>query len=154
MTLNHHKKQLGVVKMEFAIFIQKDEGSVYGVAIPDVAGCFSSGESIEEAIKNASEAISAHFELLLESGERLNLASSKIEDLMKDPEYQDGGIWALAHVDMSKLDTKPERINISVPHFALCKIDEHIESRHETRSGFLIRAAFNQIANESVSHAA
>ena len=140
--------------MEFAIFIQKDEGSVYGVAIPDVPGCFSSGESIEEAIQNASEAICAHFELLLESGDKFDLATSKIEDLMKDPDYQDGGIWALAHVDMSKLDTKPERINISVPRFALNKIDQYIETRHETRSGFLIRAAFNQIANETSNLAA
>lgn len=135
--------------MEFAIFIQKDEGSVYGVAIPDVPGCFSSGETIEEAIKNASEAIYAHIELLLESGEKPDLATSKIEDLRKYPDYQDEGIWALTHVDMSKLDTKPERINISVPRFALSKIDQYIETRHETRSGFLIRAAFNQIANET-----
>lgn len=134
--------------MEFAIFIQKDEGSVYGVAIPDVPGCFSSGDSIEDAIKNASEAITSHFELLLESGEKPNLVTSKIEELRKNPDYQDEGIWALAHVDMSRLDTKPERINISVPRFALSKIDQYIETRHETRSGFLIRAAFNQMANE------
>jgi metal-responsive CopG/Arc/MetJ family transcriptional regulator len=43
----------------------------------------------------------------------------------------------LVDIDMTKLDTKPERINISMPKFVLSRIDDFIGARHETRSGFL-----------------
>ena len=52
--------------MRYPIAIQKDEDSCYGVTVPDIPGCFSAGESLDEAIKNAHEAISAHLEILAE----------------------------------------------------------------------------------------
>lgn len=134
--------------MELAIIIHKDEGSVYGVTVPDIPGCFSSGDTISDAISNTKEAIYSHLEVLLESGESVSLNASSIDELAQDPDYQ-GGMWAFVSVDMSKLDVKPERINISVPRFVLSQIDEFISARHETRSGFLARAALNAIAEES-----
>lgn len=47
----------------------------------------------------------------------------------------------MVEIDLDKLDNKPERINISIPRFVLNKIDKYAESRHETRSGLLSRAA-------------
>ncbi|NRR30473.1 type II toxin-antitoxin system HicB family antitoxin [Oxalobacteraceae bacterium] len=58
-------------------------------------------------------------------------------------------MWALVNVDFAKLDSKPERINISIPRFILSKIDRYAESRHETRSGFIARAALQLIETES-----
>jgi len=60
-----------------------------------------------------------------------------------------GAIWALVDVDASKFDSKPERINISIPRFVLKKIDSYAESKHETRSGFISRAALAVIAEET-----
>ena len=37
--------------------IHKDEGSAYGVHFPDVPGCFSAGETPDEAIRNAATAL-------------------------------------------------------------------------------------------------
>lgn len=134
--------------MEMPIAIHKDENSVYGVIVPDVPGCYSWGDTIDEAIKNAREAIYSHYEVLAESGDAVIFKVSKIEDLQGDDEYT-GAIWALVDVDASKFDSKPERINISVPRFVLKRIDSYAESKHETRSGFISRAALAVIAEET-----
>jgi len=134
--------------MKFAIVIHKEDGTVFGVTVPDIPGCFSAGETFDEAIQNAKDAIYAHFEVLNEEGMKIDLKQSSIDDLIANPDYQ-GGIWALVDIDMAKVDTKPERINISIPRFVLSKIDEHINSRHETRSGFLARAALREIEEDS-----
>jgi predicted RNase H-like HicB family nuclease len=134
--------------MEFPVIIHKDANSVYGVTVPDVAGCHSFGETIEEALRNTKEAIHSHIEVLLEEGETVDLAPSNIDDLIGNDDYA-GGIWALVDVDLTKLDTKPERINISIPRFVLQKVDSFAESRHESRSGLLARAALRLIAEET-----
>lgn len=134
--------------MEMPIAIHKDENSVYGVTVPDVPGCYSWGDTIDEAIRNAREAIYSHYEVLAESGEALSFKASRIQDLVVDEEYA-GAIWALVDVDASKFDSKPERINISIPRFVLKKIDSFAEARHETRSGFIARAALAMIAEEA-----
>jgi predicted RNase H-like HicB family nuclease len=134
--------------MEMPIAIHKDANSVYGVTVPDVPGCYSWGDTIDDAIKNARVAIYGHYQALAESGEALRFKTSRIEDLAADEEYA-GAIWALVDVDASKFDSKPERINISIPRFVLKKIDSFAELKHETRSGFISRAALAMIAEET-----
>jgi len=139
--------------MNYAAVIHKDADSAYGVIVPDIPGCYSSGETFDEAIQSVKEAIYAHLEILLEEGQQIVTKPSKIEDLINNPDYKDG-IWALVDIDMTKLDTKPERINISLPKFVLSRIDDFIGARHETRSGFLARAALNAIDEETTNKVA
>lgn len=37
-----------------------------------------------------------------------------LDRLVKDPEYQ-GGVWLLTDIDLSRIETKPVRLNISRP---------------------------------------
>lgn len=134
--------------MEIAVVIHKDEQSVYGVTVPDIPGCFSWGETIDDALKNTREAIVAHTLTMLEEGMAFDIEPSRIEDLHANDDYANG-IWALVEIDFAQIDPKPERINISIPRFALSRIDKFAASRHESRSGFLTRAALNVIAAES-----
>ena len=134
--------------MDIPVVIFKDEGSVYGVNVPDIKGVHSWGDTVEEALKNVKEAITSHIETLLELGESVEISQSKIGELQEDPEHA-GGIWALVSLDLDKLDSKPERINISLPRFVLGKIDRYAASRHETRSGLLSRAVLQLIDTES-----
>jgi predicted RNase H-like HicB family nuclease len=134
--------------MDIPVVIHKEDGTVYGVTVPDIPGCHSWGDTIDDAMKNAREAIHRHIETLLELEEKVNISSSSIEELSRNPDYA-GGFWALVDVDLSKLDTKPERINISLPKFILNRIDSYVATRHETRSGFLARAALNTITKEA-----
>lgn len=136
--------------MQLPIAIHKDQGSIFGVTIPDVEGCFASGDTIEAAIKNAQSAIYAHIETSLELGDVVDVTASSIADLVSDEDYV-GAIWAVVDVDLSKLDPTPERVNISVPRFALAKIDAHAAASNEKRSGFLTRAALATIARESAA---
>ena len=133
--------------LEFPIAIHKEAGTVYGVTVPDVPGCHSWGDTIDDAIRNAREAIKGHVATLVELGQPVNIRCSTIEALMAKQEYA-GAIWALADVDVSKLDARPERINVSLPRFVLQQIDVYVERRHETRSGFLARAALAALAQE------
>ncbi|GJG93124.1 type II toxin-antitoxin system HicB family antitoxin [Cupriavidus pauculus] len=133
--------------MEFPIAIHKDSGSVYGVTVPDVPGCHSAGETIEDAIRNAREAITSHFEVLLSLEEKIEARPTPIATLSARAEFA-GAVWALADVDMEKLDATAERINISLPRFVLHKIDMFVGARHETRSGFLARAAMETMSSK------
>jgi len=136
--------------MEIPIAIHKDEGSVYGVIVPDMPGVHSWGETIDHAIRNTKEAIYGHVATLVELGDDVTFAVSPIEALAFDPAYT-GAVWVLVEIDLTRLDSKPERINISIPRFVLHKIDAHVESRHETRSGFLARAALEALSRDSRS---
>ncbi|WP_426088829.1 type II toxin-antitoxin system HicB family antitoxin [Janthinobacterium sp. PSPC1-1] len=136
--------------MYIPVVIFKDEASVYGVNVPDIKGVHSWGDSVEDALNNVWAAITSHIETLLELGEPLDITQSKIEALQDYPEHA-GGIWALVQLDLEKLDSKPERINISMPSFVLSKIDRYAAVRHETRSGLLSRAALGLIEAEAKS---
>src|SRR6202012_2604631 len=126
--------------MEFPIVVHKDDGSVYGVPVPDIPGVHSWGDTIDDAIRNAKEAIVGHVSTLIELGEEVGFTCSTVEELAAQPEYC-GAIWALVSGDLSHLGWKPEWTNIRLARFVLHKIDAYVEARPETRSGFLARAA-------------
>lgn len=89
----------------------------------------------------------------IDSNIAVKFEPSIIEALRSDRAYADA-IWAMVDIDPSKFDTRPERVNISLPRFVLAQIDEYAEKHHETRSGFLVRAALEAIRGESeASHA-
>ncbi len=133
--------------MEFPIAIHKDEGSVYGVIVPDIAGCHSWGTTIEDAIHNAREAIESHVATLIECGEEVELSVSSVEALRHQKDYADA-VWALVDIDPAKFDMKPERVNISLPR-SCSERSTHFAGKHqETRSGFLARVALDAIREE------
>lgn len=133
--------------MLFPIAIHKDDGTSYGVTVPDVPGCYSFGDTIEEAISNAKEAVIGHIETLLELGEPVDIKVTEIDALKANDAFKDAA-WAFVDVDLAQLDSKPERVNISLPKFVLNRIDQYVASKHETRSGFLARAALSALAHE------
>jgi hypothetical protein len=59
-----------------------------------------------------------------------------------------GWIWALAEVDPALLSDKAERVNITLPARLLRRIDDYARAHHETRSGFLARAAIGAMRPE------
>lgn len=60
---------------------------------------------------------------------------------MRHPDYQDGGVWMLADIDLSRVSTRAVRINISLPEALVKTIDDEAKSRHMSRSAFLAMAA-------------
>jgi predicted RNase H-like HicB family nuclease len=131
--------------MQFPIFIQKDKRSDYGVIIPDLPGCFSAGETLEQAIQNAHEAIECHLEGLFIDNEPVPLKKHLEQHLEDDPELQ-GCILALVEIDISMLSGKTTRINVSLPERFLAQIDEFTQQQGGNRSGFLLDAAMSYMA--------
>lgn len=50
--------------MKYPVVIHKVEGSIYGVIIPNIAGCFSAGDTYKEAFRKAKKAAYEHLKLL------------------------------------------------------------------------------------------
>jgi predicted RNase H-like HicB family nuclease len=113
----------------------------FGVVVPDLPGCFSAGDTLDEAMTNAREAILLHLEGLLDDGKAFP-APSLIEGLQKKRSYR-GWTWAVVDVDASELGDKAARINITMPQRILRAVDAYARKQGETRSGFIARAALD-----------
>ncbi len=124
--------------MKYAIVIHKDQESDYGVTFPDIPGCFSAGDTIEEAISMAQEAAECHIEGLLLDSEPVPV-STPIESHQDNQDYKDA-LWALIKIDISKLSLKSKRVNISIPERLLTSIDHFAKNHGETRSGLFAQA--------------
>lgn len=53
------------------VILIPDETGGYVVEVPSLPGCYSQGESVEEALENIREAIDLHIEDILASGEEV-----------------------------------------------------------------------------------
>jgi len=135
--------------MRYPVVIHKDLDSDYGVTIPDLPGCFSAGETIDDALAQAAEAIECHVEGLLLDKEPLPLPTS-IEQHRGNPDYTEG-IWAIVPVDIAKLSGKAKRINITMPERLLTLVDTYASEHGETRSGLIAEAAMAYIANRRLT---
>ncbi|WP_017525417.1 type II toxin-antitoxin system HicB family antitoxin [Pusillimonas noertemannii] len=125
--------------MRFPVVLHTDDGTRYGVSVPDLPGCFSAGDTLEEALEQVKEAIDLHLEGLVEDGGDLPLPLP-IAQHRGNPDFADG-IWALVDLDVSRFDGRAEKINITVPRRILAKIDSYAKAHGATRSGFLVEAA-------------
>lgn len=131
--------------MKYPIVLHKDPGSSYGVTVPDLPGCFSAGDTVEEALVLAREAILGHLQALLETGQNVP-DPQPIEVHQRDPDYRDAALWAVVEVDTSHLPGRAVRINISINDRVLAVIDDFAQRQGETRSGLLQRAASEYIS--------
>jgi predicted RNase H-like HicB family nuclease len=126
--------------MRFVIAIEPgDEGHAFGVVVPDLPGCFSAGDTLDEAIDNAREAIDLHCEILIEDGGDVPVPKLLAEH-QADPEFA-GWVWAVVEVPVERYFGPAEKVNITLPRLLLAKIDEYARRHGETRSGFLAKAA-------------
>lgn len=112
----------------------------FGVVVPDLPGCFSAGDTLEEAMAMAEEAIVAWIETAIDAGQDIPQPSG-IEALRKAHKEWKGWAWAVVKVDPAALDDTLERVNISLPRRVLRRLDALAGAQGETRSGFIARMA-------------
>jgi predicted RNase H-like HicB family nuclease len=55
-------------KMEYSVVVHEAEEGGFWVEVPALPGCYSQGESLEEALTNVREAIELYLETLREDG--------------------------------------------------------------------------------------
>lgn len=132
--------------MLYPVAIEKgSETTAFGVVIPDAPGCYSAGDTFEEALINAKEALEAHFELLAEQEELPPLATN-IENHYAKPEFT-GWVWALVDIDIEPFMGKASKINVTLPNLLTRKIDELVKTHqtYKSRSHFLQVAASHEL---------
>ncbi len=126
--------------MRYPVAIEPgDAKHAWGVTVPDLPGCFSAGDTMDEALDQAREAILLHVEGLLDDDEPIP-AASPIEQYRNKRGFKDR-VWALVDVDLSQLEDVTERINITLPRRVLNKLDAAARAAGETRSGYIAHLA-------------
>lgn len=128
--------------MHYPIVIEPgSDTTAFGVVFHDLPGCFSAGDTLDETIKNASEAAALWIEDVLDQGDAVPPPSS-FDAEMNNPEWK-GWIFALADVDPMLFDTSAERVNITLPRRVLVRLDPRAKEEGETRLGFIARMAMS-----------
>src|SRR5687767_233393 len=70
----------------YIALVHKDEGTSYGVSFPDVPGCVSAGDTLDEALENAAEALAGHLALMRADGESQPEARG-LKAIRADPQH-------------------------------------------------------------------
>ncbi len=122
--------------MRYPIVIEPEgDGAAFGVVVPDIPGCFSAGNTLDEAFAGAEEAAAAWIDAALDAGEAIP-APFSLEVLRQNPDY-DGWMFGVITLDPALFDDTIERVNISLPRRVLLRLDALARSAGETRSGFI-----------------
>lgn len=132
--------------MKYPIAIEQgDEKFAYSVYFPDIDGCYSAGDTLDEAVTNAHEALEGFLELCAEDGDELPAAGT-LEEHQNNPEYK-GFVWAFVDIDITPYLGKAKKINVTLPEFLISRIDKNAETnaKYKNRSDFLAQAALNEL---------
>lgn len=124
--------------------VHKDDASAFGVHFPDVPGCFSASDEMDDLIPNAVEALSLFAE------DQALPPPRGIDELRRDP-----GIAAdlaagafLVAIPLIENETRVVRANITLEQGMLKAIDRAAKQRKLTRSAFLAQAARHEIERQ------
>ena len=65
--------------LSYRILLRKEPEGGYTVTVPSLPGCITYGETVEEAVKMAQEAIEVYLESLREHGEEIPTEEETLE---------------------------------------------------------------------------
>jgi len=109
--------------------------TAFGVVFPDLPGCFSAGDTLDEAVEAAEEAAAAWLDATLDAGGPVPAASS-LEAVRTNPKFA-GWIIAVVNVSPDALDDTTERLNITLPRRVLTRLDAQARAAGESRSAYI-----------------
>src|SRR5215475_11312736 len=131
----------------YVAVVEKDADSAFGVWFPDVEGCFSAGDTLEEAVANAAAALRQHTEALESAGRPL-AAARHVDAVLRDKDVRTavkkGAV--LFSVPLLADAGRTVRINISLDKGLVDQIDAAASKRGLTRSAFIAQATREKIA--------
>jgi predicted RNase H-like HicB family nuclease len=124
--------------MRYPILIEEGtDTAAFGVVVPDLPGCFSAGDTLDEALEAAKEAAAAWIDTALDQGMPIPPASSL--DAVRNLRGYKG--WAVGLIDLEDtfFDDTVERINITLPRRVLRRLDDMARTAGQSRSGLIAR---------------
>lgn len=121
----------------YIALIRKEDGTSYGVEFPDFPGCITAGETLDEALRRAPEALALHIGGMEEDGDDIP-APSALDRVIANPENRDA-VAVMVHGPTQK--GKVVRINVTFDEFLLQRIDRAAAADGVGRSGWLATMA-------------
>jgi predicted RNase H-like HicB family nuclease len=82
--------------MVYLAFITREPETSYWVCFPDLPGCFSSGNTVEEAKDNAKDAVQTYMEAIKEQGQEIPVPRTD-EEILQTEELPPPG-YKIHHV--------------------------------------------------------
>jgi len=123
--------------MLYPLYVQHDDGSAWSGEFPDLGGCFTAADDLQDLPAAAQEAVTAHYGA---DNEPIP-APSTPDRWQQHPDYQ-GGFWLMVDIDLARIrPVRSVRLNISLPQPLLSQIDACALQRGQSRSAFLASAA-------------
>jgi predicted RNase H-like HicB family nuclease len=108
----------------------------FGVYFPDLPGCTSAGATMQEAARNAEDALQTHIDLAAEHHETIP-RPSEIDAITVDADIRE----AARILVRAELPGRAVRVNITLPEELLKAIDQYAARTGYSRSGLLAQAA-------------
>ena len=122
--------------MRYPIAIEPgSDTAAFGVVVPDLPGCFSAGDTLDEALTHSEEAVAAWVDAAIDMGEAVPPASS-LDAIRANAAFQ-GWVFAVVNVDASLFEERSERVNITLPRRVLNRFDALARAAGTSRSGFI-----------------
>ena len=122
--------------MRYPIAIEPGNDAVaFGVVVPDLPGCLSAGDTLDEAMAGAEEAAAAWIDATLDAGNPIP-APSSLDAIRQNPEFA-GWTLGVITLDPALLDDTIERVNITLPRRVLKRLDALARAAGESRSGYI-----------------
>jgi len=122
--------------MRYPILIEAGSAdTAFGVVVPDLPGCFSAGDTLDEAVEAAREAAAAWIDAALDDGTPIP-APSSLDVVRRRPEYA-GWTVGLIDLDDALSDDTIERVNITLPKRVLRRLDDLARARGQSRGAFI-----------------
>jgi predicted RNase H-like HicB family nuclease len=131
--------------MRYPIAIEPGtDTTVFGVIVPDLPGCFSAGDTLDDAMAGAEEAAAAWIDAALDAGSAIP-PPSNLEALRRLPDYA-GWTFGVITLDPALLDDTIERVNITLPRRVLKRLDALARAAGESRSGYIAHLTLEERA--------
>jgi predicted RNase H-like HicB family nuclease len=124
--------------MRYPILIEEGtDSTAFGVVVPDLPGCFSAGDTLDEAVEAAKEAAAAWIDAALDQGMPVP-APSTLQAARKLRGYKG---WAVGLIELEDtyFDDTAERVNITLPRRVLQRLDDMARATGQSRSGLIAR---------------
>lgn len=128
----------------YVAIVEGDQGGGYSAFFPDLPGCVTAADTMIELPTSAREALALHLQGMSEDG-TVFPEPTALEDIRPDPDVREVG-RLIIDVDIQDAAV---RVNISIGAQFLNRVDVAAEARGMTRSGFLVEAARQMLAQRS-----
>ena len=127
----------------FYALVQQDAGSAFGINFPDLPGCFSAADDMNDVLPQACDALALWFE---DAPEAQPMHLDQVQAACAGDLAAGGFLIAVPYI---RSTAKVERVNVSFERGMLDAIDRAAAERHLSRSAFLAEAARSVIEHRA-----